>query len=175
MNMIVSLFYSAEFEHSIDILLWQTLGNLLKVISWPIGFVLLAKRKGSYFVFTELLWNALFLATIWLIWDQFSIESAGIAFLVGYLILTGTILLICKRVCDFSWSNKNIKSILFYACLSVAAFVNVKYQILPHWQIYSSALLVASMLYSYSEMRKIINIKRLVNKLIAKFGWSRKE
>jgi PST family polysaccharide transporter len=169
------MFYSAKFGQSIDILLWQTLGNLLKVISWPMGFVLLAKGKGSYFIFTELLWNALFLATIWLLWDQFFIESAGIAFLVGYFILTGTILLICKRVCDFSWSNKNIKSILVYASLSVVAFVNVKYQILPHWQIYSAGLLVSSMSYSYCEMKKIVDIKQLIDKMLVKFGWSRKE
>jgi hypothetical protein len=55
------------------------------------------------------------------------------------------------------------------------AFVNVKYQILPHWQIYSAALLVASMYYSYCEIKKIFDIKKLIDKLIAKFGWSRKE
>jgi len=175
MDILVKMFYSAKFGQSIDILLWQTLGNLLKVISWPMGFVLLAKSKGRYFIFTELLWNTLFLAAIWVMWDLFLIESAGISFLLCYLVYIGTLFVICKQMCGFSWSDKNIKSILIYISLSVVAFVNVKYQVLPHWQVYSSALLVASMLYSYSEMRKIINIQRLVNKMLVKFGWSRKE
>jgi O-antigen/teichoic acid export membrane protein len=164
MDLLVWLFYSAQFGQSINILLWQSLGNLLKVISWPMGFVLLAKGKGSYFVFTELLWNTLFLITIWLLWDSTAIESTGIAFLIGYLVLTGVIYVICKRICGFSWSDKNIKSILVYASLSVVAFVNVKYQILPHWQIYSAALLVASIFYSYYKLKEIINIGKLINK-----------
>jgi O-antigen/teichoic acid export membrane protein len=163
MDMIVPLFYSAEFVQSINILLWQTLGNLLKVISWPMAFVLLAKNKGRYFIFTELLWNALFLAAIWVMWDRFLIESAGISFLLGFLVYTGTLFVICKRVCDFSWSNKNIKSILVYVSLSVVAFVNVKYQILPHWQVYSAGLLVVAMFYSYTVLNKIIGFKKMIN------------
>ena len=55
MDVVVTLFYSNRFGQSINILLWQTMGNLLKVISWPMGFVMLAKGKGGYFIFTELL------------------------------------------------------------------------------------------------------------------------
>jgi O-antigen/teichoic acid export membrane protein len=170
MDVVVWLFYSEKFGQSINILLWQSLGNLLKVISWPMGLVLLAKSRGGYFVFTELLWNTLFLITIWLLWDYSTIESAGIAFLISYLILTGVIYASCKRICEFTWSRKNIQFILTYTSLSLLAFVNTKYHRLPYWQIYGIGLLVASMFYSYREMKQIINIGQAINKLLIKIG-----
>ena len=170
MDMIVWLFYSAQFGQSINILLWQSLGNLLKVISWPMGFLLLAKDRGSYYIFTELLWNALFLATIWLLWDRSGIESTGIAFLVGYLVFTGVIYAICKRMCGFTWSRKNIKAILLYTSLSILAFINTKYHSLPYWQIYGTGLLAAAMLYSYYEMKQIVDIRQTINKVLIKVG-----
>ncbi len=170
MDLIVWLFYSAQFGQSINILLWQSLGNLLKVISWPMGFVLLAKGRGSYYIFTELLWNILFLATIWLLWDRSAIESTGIAFFVGYLIFTGVLFVICKRICGFSWSRKNINSILIYSSLSIIAFINTKYHSLPYWQIYSAGLLSASLLYSYYEMKQIVDIGQTFNKILIKIG-----
>ena len=172
MDVVVSLFYSAKFEESINILLWQTIGNLLKVISWPMGFVLLAKGKGNYFIFTELLWNTLFLSTIWFLWEHSGIESTGIAFLMGYIVLTGVIFVICKRMCGFSWSDKNKKSILTYTILALLAFVNAKYQTLPFWRMISLGLLIISVFLSYYELKKIIDLKMVMNKLLKLIGLS---
>jgi len=172
MDVVVSLFYSAKFGESINILLWQTMGNLLKVISWPMGFVLLAKGKGNYFIFTELLWNSLFLSTIWFLWDRFGIEGTGIAFLAGYFVLTGVIFFICKRMCGFSWSEKNKKSILIYTILALLSFVNAKYQTLPFWRMISFGLLMITVILSYYDLRKIIDFKTVIDKLIKKIGFS---
>ena len=43
---VIHLLYSAQFEPAVDILRWQILGVLGRVVSWPVGFVLLA--KGSW-------------------------------------------------------------------------------------------------------------------------------
>lgn len=170
MDVIVSLFYSAKFGQSIDILLWQTLGNLLKVISWPMGFVLLAKSKGGWFVFTELLWNVLLLGTVWLCWSKMGLESTGVAFVAGYLILTVVIFLICKQLTNFSWSVKNKKLIVFFVLLAMLAFVNVKFQSLYLWRLVSLGLLMVTLLVSYSEMKKIIDLKMMMAKLRRIFG-----
>jgi PST family polysaccharide transporter len=134
------------------------------------GFVLLAKGKGSYFVFTELLWNALFLITIWLLWDSSSIESTGIAFLIGYLALTGIMYVICKRICGFSCSKKSLRFILIYTGLSALSFINTKFHYLPYWQIYGAGLLTVTLLYSYYEMKQIVDIGQTFNKILIKIG-----
>jgi len=170
MDVIVSLFYSAKFEQSIDILLWQTMGNLLKVISWPMGFVLLAKSKGGWFIFTELLWNALLLGTIWLGWNQIGLESTGIAFVVGYSVLTIVLFIICKQLAAFSWSRNNIKLIVIYVTLAVLSFVTIKYQFVPFRRVVNIGLLTVATACSYRELQKIIDLKTVIEKLLQKMG-----
>jgi O-antigen/teichoic acid export membrane protein len=173
MDIIVSFFYSSKFGQSIDILLWQTMGNLLKVISWPIGFVLLAKNRGGLYIFTELLWNGLTLSTIWWLWDRSKLESTGIAFLTSYIALVVIYYLIDKRLCSFSWSEKNKKMILVFVLLTLLAFVNVKYQSLSYWRFVSMGLLAAAIFFSYWELKKIIDLKMVIAKVLQKMGYSK--
>lgn len=170
MDVVVSLFYSAKFGESIDVLLWMTMGNLLKVITWPIGFALLAKSKGGCFIFTELLWNVILLVTVLLSWNQIGLESVGIAFVISYFVCAAALFVICKRLCGFVWSAKNTKMIFFFILLTLLAFLNIKYQFLPFWRLVSVGLLVIASLFSYYELRKIIDIKAAIIKMFKKIG-----
>jgi len=53
MPFVISLFYSSRFDGAIPILRWAVFGILGRVISWPMGFILLAKAKGGLFLLTE--------------------------------------------------------------------------------------------------------------------------
>lgn len=170
MDLIVTIFYSSQFKQSVDILLWQTLGNFLKVISWPMGFVLLAKGKGIYFIFTELLWNAIFIAIIWQCWNHFTLESTGLAFLGAYFVLTFVIFKICRSICNFSWSRKNIKLIYGFSILALAAFMNAKTQIISIWQLLNAGLFVLAILISFIELRKTIDLHNLFKSLLMRIG-----
>ena len=172
-DVIIKIFYSDKFEQSSSILLWQTMGNLLKVISWPMGFILLAKCKGALFVFAEFLWNAIFLGITWAAWDKFGLEIIGIAFVAGYVVYIVVIYISCKQICDFSWSIKNKKMILFYVLLTGLSFINVKCQIVIFWRLLSMVLLAVAMAYSYYELRKIIDIKMTLIKILNKIGMSK--
>ena len=41
----LTLLYSADFQVAADILRWQILGDVLKVASWALGFIILASRR----------------------------------------------------------------------------------------------------------------------------------
>lgn len=161
MDVVVPLLYSDKFGQSINILLWQTMGNLLKIISWPIGFVILAKGKGWYFIFTELLWNSLFIATVWLLWERFGLNITGIAFTGSYLIILIVIFGICHQLCNFSWTSQNVKLILVSVLLTVLAFINVNYQFFEFWRIISIGCLALSCIYSFIGLNKIVKFKMM--------------
>jgi enterobacterial common antigen flippase len=57
--LVIKIFYSGQFDGASAILEWQVLGLLLRVVCWPVGFVLLAKGDGRAFFWTELVFNAL--------------------------------------------------------------------------------------------------------------------
>ncbi|HKM53807.1 MAG TPA: O-antigen translocase, partial [Isosphaeraceae bacterium] len=49
--LVVPLFYSSAFREAVDLLRWMCLGATLRVITWPIGFVIVAKARQSIFLF----------------------------------------------------------------------------------------------------------------------------
>lgn len=169
MDLIVTLFYSAKFGQSIDILLWQTIGNLLKVIAWPMGFVLLAKSKGGWLIFTELLWNMLLFGATQLGWNRMGLESAGFAFLISYCVCLFALFFICKRICGFAWSNKNIKLIVIYVTLATLSFCVIRYQFVPFWRVINIVFFVLAIICSYQGLKKVISYKEIICFLSQKF------
>ncbi len=170
MDIFVSLFYSAKFGQSIDILLWQSLGNLFKIISWPMGFVILAKGKGNIVIITELLWNFIFLGSIYCFWDKFNLEIVGIAFTVCYLFLTLIVWFICRKLCVFSWTKRNCKLISVYAVLAIIAFVSIKYRFFSYWRIINISIVMLGCYMSFHELKKIMDMRLVIVKMLNKVG-----
>ncbi len=78
---IIQLFYTKEFLQSAELLQWFILGCLGRVISWPLGFVMLALGKGRWFLFTETTFNVIHLLLIAMGLFVFGLEGVSIAFL----------------------------------------------------------------------------------------------
>lgn len=83
---IIELLYSKEFAEAANILQWQIIGDILKVASWPIAFVLLAKGKGFVYLVTQVAWNVTFLVIVFLIIDNGEVAVIGIAYGISYCI-----------------------------------------------------------------------------------------
>lgn len=103
---VIYIFYTTEFSQAIDLLRWFALGCLGRVISWPLGFVILAKGAGKLFAFTETFANSLHIVMIWVGLLFFGINGTGIAFFLLYLFYTLLMLLVAKRLIAFSWSRR---------------------------------------------------------------------
>jgi PST family polysaccharide transporter len=86
---VIHLLYAASFAPATEVLRWQVLGDILKVASWPMGFILLAQGRGGIFIGTQLTWNLVYLAAIFLGIQQYGLVMAGAGFWIAYLILYG--------------------------------------------------------------------------------------
>lgn len=118
---VVTLLYSSAFGETVGILRWQVLGDLFKVASWPLGFILLAQgRSGVYFA-TEVTWNLVYISLVWFGLERWGLEATGMAFLVAYAFLFLLISLVVYRLHQFSWSKRNLT--LFIALLACVAGV----------------------------------------------------
>ena len=106
---VIQIFYSGQFVPAYNVLRWQILGVFLRVVAWPIGFVLLAKGKGKAFLWTELTWNILHVILVWLGMRFFGLEGTGIAFFVLYVTYTFGILAVVHGISGFGWSSANIR------------------------------------------------------------------
>lgn len=83
---VIHLLYAASFAPATDVLRWQIMGDILKVASWPMGFILLAMGRGGVFIATELAWNVVYLAIIILGIKEWGLVIAGVSFWLAYFV-----------------------------------------------------------------------------------------
>lgn len=125
--LVIALFYTAEFGAAVDILRWLCLGMTLRIVIWPMGFILLAKGAQAFFFWTEAAWTAAHLGLAWLGVRSFGAAGAGMAFFVSYLFHGALIYPIVRHLSGFRWSSANRRTgplfifliALVFACLSL--------------------------------------------------------
>lgn len=103
---IFAFFYSSAFLSATDIVRWQILGVGVRVVGWPLGFVLLAKGMARQFMFVELFFTALNLGLSLVCVRIWGLKGLGIAFLLLYLGYACGMLWVCRAVTGFGWSRR---------------------------------------------------------------------
>ena len=124
---VIQLLYSHEFQPAADVLHWQILGDILKVASWPLGFIILAAGDGKTFVVTETLSISLFVLLTWLTLPWIGLEASGLSFLGMYLGYLPVVYLLAKRRTGFSWNGPVLKQIVSLFIAAAAVMVLARY------------------------------------------------
>jgi enterobacterial common antigen flippase len=167
-RIIVNIFYSKAFGVTAEILSWQLLGDFIKVLGYPLGYVLIAKAKGKLVIATELFWNILYFGMIFFGWKVFGIKSSGIAFLIAYVANVACVFFLVRKAIGFGWSKNVLQYFLFFALLLFFAFLNsVASEGKLQQYIFGILLTVSAALFSFLELRKVVNIQRVIEKLKA--------
>jgi len=81
---VIDLLYSSAFDQSVTLLRWQVAGDLLKVASWPLGFVLLAAGDGRTFMCAELVAIGTFVLFTWIGLPILGVQATGVGFFIMY-------------------------------------------------------------------------------------------
>ena len=102
---VIHLLYAASFTPAIEILRWQVLGDVLKVASWPLGFLILAVGDGKTFFFTE---SASWLVAAGLITGLapiIGLPITGMAYVAMYAFYLPLVYVLARRRIGFRWSK----------------------------------------------------------------------
>jgi PST family polysaccharide transporter len=121
--LVITLFYSNKFGPAIGLLRWNCLGMLLRVGTWPMGFMLLAKNERGLCFITELLSNVVYLVLVWLGVSAFGLAGTGIAFFGLYVFYWALMFTVVRRLSGFAWSPANVRMGLVFGPLIAATFV----------------------------------------------------
>ena len=124
---IIHIFYTTEFLPATDLLQWFILGCLGRVLSWPLGFIMLALGKGGWFFLTETLFNAIHLAIIWLGLMLIGLEGSAIAFFLLYIGYTATVYGVGHHLIGFAWSVPTRKLLLLLIPVVILAFIAARF------------------------------------------------
>lgn len=118
----IRLLYSEEFAPAVDILRWQLLGDILKIMSWPLGYLLLAIGAGRAFIITETWGMVVFVIATASLLPVLDKTATGVAFLLLYVAYLPAVWFVARKRIDFRFSTAVIRNAI---ALIIAALVIV--------------------------------------------------
>lgn len=118
---VIELLYSQNFHSAAEVLRWQVLGDILKVISWPLGFIILAAGNGRTFMLTDTLAVSVFVTLTWLGLPLMGIAASGMAFFGMYVVYLPMVYWLARHKTGFRWTSRVTWyiSLLFVICVLV--------------------------------------------------------
>jgi antigen flippase len=159
--LVIALLYSSRFGAAVELLRWICLGTTFQVISWPMGFIIVAKSENRLFFISELAWTIVHLGLAWICLDRFGLNGAGIAFFGSYAFHVLLNYLIVRRLSGFRWSTENAQTGLILVPLIAVVFCG--FYVLP-WVWASCVGILASLvscIYSVRVLLGLVSFERL--------------
>lgn len=106
---VVHLLYTAQFAPAVVLLRWQVLGDVLKVASWPLGFVLLAAGDGKTYLWSEWATNLITMLVIAGFLPLIGLPITGVAYLITYAFYLPLMYWLAYRRIGFRWSRSVVR------------------------------------------------------------------
>lgn len=131
---LVHLLYAASFAPAAGVLRLQTIGDALKIVSWPLGFVILASGRGMLFLLSEAMAMAVFCAVTVVLLPRLGVAATGVAFIALYAAYLPWVHWQARRYTGFRWTGDNAGALA--AIVAVLAVVAA----LGHWSAWAGAL-----------------------------------
>jgi enterobacterial common antigen flippase len=153
--LVIALMYTAKFSEAVDILRWICLGMTMRVITWPMGFIIVAKGRQTIFFVTELAWTIVNVSLAWLCVQSFGVNGAGMAFFGSYVFHGLMIYPIVRALSGFRWSVTNRKTGLLYLLLIAIVFCG--FYVLPPL-IATGVGVLATLLSGFHSIRSLVSL-----------------
>ena len=118
---IVTLLYSSKFAPTIQLLRWQLMGDVLKIGSWTLSYMVLAQGRPRVYFMTELSWNAAYLAVLAILLPSLGVQATAIAYVVACAAYFTVLCFVTNKLVGFSWTRSNVAMMVSIALLAAAA------------------------------------------------------
>jgi antigen flippase len=124
---VLQLLYSAQFVPATDAMRWICLGMALRVLTWPIGMVVIAKNRQAWFLAIEIAWAATNLAlSAWCV-ARLGVTGAGVAFFASYVVHALVVFPVVRHLSDFRWTEGNRATAAWSALALGGVFVGFEW------------------------------------------------
>lgn len=99
-DFIIGVLFTSEFIPMRELFAWQMVGDTLKIASWLLGYVLIAKAEFKFVMFTEVVFAALFYFFITYFIAKIGLEGSAVAHALNYFLhmITMFLYLSAKRL-----------------------------------------------------------------------------
>jgi PST family polysaccharide transporter len=94
---VVNIAFTDKFIPMLELFRWQLIGDILKIASWLLGMLMLAKAMAKIFIITEILFSFSFVILSLLFINRFGLVGITYAFSLNYLILLVVLIYIFRK------------------------------------------------------------------------------
>lgn len=159
--LVLRLFYAPQFGAAVETLRWLCLGVAMRLVGWPLGYILLAKGAKGFFFFSDAFWTIAHLGLAWLLIHRFGLAGTGMAFFGAYLMHAGLNYLLARRLTQFRWDAQSFRMASLLAILaSLTLAVNLGLT-LQYTLPLNFLLLVTIVFYSIYSFRQLVRKARV--------------
>lgn len=166
---ILQIFYTREFLGAVELIQWFVLGCLMRVISWPLGFVMLALGRGTIFLLIETSLKILEVAAIALALKYFGIKGVSIAFFSISAIYLLVSYLTCRKLIFLAWSNRSRTFIATSVTISAFSFAALQVTEAPTGQLIGIASTLLMSAYCLKAIADRVGTEHRLNRLLDRF------
>ena len=160
-SLVLAVFYSPAFGEAADTLRWICLGMTLRVVTWPMGFIIVARGDQRLFFLTELAWGLVSVGLAWALVSRYGHRGAGMAFFASYVFHALMLYPIVRSLSGFRWSAATAGSVAVFGASVGTVFL--AFQWWPTgWALAVGALVtLASALYSLRVLLRLASPQHL--------------
>ena len=121
-DMLIELLYSSQFTQASGVLRWHAIGVLGRLISWPLGFILIGLADKRAFLLTEVTIAALHIVLVVCGVRWWGVVGAGAAFAALYVVYVAVIYAIVRTRHSFEIQPRTARLVLASVCATLLAF-----------------------------------------------------
>ena len=171
--LVIAFFYSPEFVKAVEVLRWICLGIAMRTVTWPMGFIIVAKNRQLLFIVVEVAWTLVNLTLTWLFVDSFGVNGAGIAFFGSYLFHFCLIYPIVRWLTGFRLSSRNVQTAYVFTALLILVFLGSFLISSLVLMAFGTLLLILSGVYSLRVLVSLVSLSRIPPSIRWLLGWLR--
>jgi PST family polysaccharide transporter len=159
--LIVPLFYSAAFVEGIELLRWLCVGVALRVITWPMGFIVVAHARQGVFLAVEIAYAAVFMTLAWAGIRWVGLNGSGMAFFASYVFHGLMLYPVVHRLSGFRWSPANLRLMVLFLASILLTFASQ--YVLPPWLVTAlgTVVVVGACFHSARSLARLVSAERL--------------
>lgn len=94
---VIIIAFDEKFMPMIELFKWQLIGDVIKIASWLLSYLMLAKALTKYFIFTEIFFSFTWIVLSIIMINNFGLIGSTYAFTVNYILYIIGIYLIIKK------------------------------------------------------------------------------
>lgn len=171
--LVIALFYSPDFGEAAGILRWICLGATFQVISFPIGYIIVAQGRQAIFIWEEVAYTVVYLGLASFLVGRLGVNGAGAAFFASYVFHSVMVYFIVRWLTGFRWSTTTGRIGILY--LAVIALVFCSSYAIPGRPstIVGTLALLFSAVYSLRVLAGLVSAHRVPRSIVRLLAWAR--